>query len=1142
MSQTVYALLVGIDKYQPPVSQLSGCVADITAARDFLQHRVGGDGQGLEILSLINEQATVQAITDGFRNFLTRAGKDDVAFFYYAGHGSQAVVPKGLEQLEPDGLVETIVCYDSRQPGKFDLTDKALSALIAKVAERNPHIVVIFDSCHSGSITRAVQDDEVSVRRTARDQRERPATQLELAAPQGNTSRAAAAEVKWVMLPGGRHVVLSACHSDEEAKETKLSGQRRGVFSYSLVETLQGGGEGLTYRDLFKRVQALVQTRAQQQTPVIEVAATGDLDQPFLGGAVRQQPSYFTLRHDKLEGWMIDGGAAHGIAAPSGQETTILAVFPLDAALDKAGHFKNALGEARVTQVTPANSKVAVKLRSQSALDELKTYKATVIATPLPPLDVDISGDPKGVELARQALATAEPGNKPSLLVREMPGTGELKLLADAHGYTIRRVADDYPLTVSVAGLSAESAQKAVAHLEHIARWQRVAQLTNPGRRISPGAIKVELLEIGDNGQERQIDLGREVRLHYEKKANKWRAPRVRVRLTNTTDEELYCMLFDVAEDYSITPLMKCERLQKGKPLLANDGKPIKLVVDPELHKQGVVQVRDIFKLIISTEEGDPTLLAQEGLDVEFKRSSTRAAAGPMSTFQRLLRRVQTRAVDLSSDDDDLLADWMTSEVSLTTLWPQEGIDVAAEKELLPGLVSISQNPGLKAKARLITAPESLATRGETTPSLPPLLADHPDVAQPFQLSSTRAGGTGLSVLELTDIDPASRAAVTPDTPLKLSIAATLKDNEHILPVAFDGELFVPLGKARKGADEVEVEIQHLPAAINTRSLTSAIRIHFQKVISQALGLPFEYPLIAVAEPDGAGSYRYLKDKDEVRARVAQANNILLYVHGIIGDTRGMAASAFATALDVQPPLTLTHSRYDLILTCDYENLSTGIADTARQLKARLAEIGLGAGHGKRLHLAAHSMGGLVSRWFIEREGGKEIVERLVMLGTPNGGSPWPKIEDGILSLLTIGINGLTPFAWPAAALGGLTRGLEKIDRMLDEMTPGSDFLKELAASPDPQIPYHIIAGNTSKIRNDAPGLRARLESFLHRATNPAFAAQPNDIAVSVTSIGAVPQARTPAPTVTEVASDHISYFSTEAGLRALAEALERTQ
>ncbi len=87
-------------------------------------------------------------------------------------------------------------------------------------------------------------------------------------------------------------------------------------------------------------------------------------------------------------------------------------------------------------------------------------------------------------------------------------------------------------------------------------------------------------------------------------------------------------------------------------------------------------------------------------------------------------------------------------------------------------------------------------------------------------------------------------------------------------------------------------------------------------------------------------------------------------------------------------------SLYDLVLTFDYENLNTTIEENGRLLKERLEAAGLGSGHGKTLDIAAHSMGGLVSRWFIEREGGNQVVRRLVMLGTPNGGSPWPKVVD----------------------------------------------------------------------------------------------------------------------------------------------------
>ena len=133
---------------------------------------------------------------------------------------------------------------------------------------------------------------------------------------------------------------------------------------------------------------------------------------------------------------------------------------------------------------------------------------------------------------------------------------------------------------------------------------------------------------------------------------------------------------------------------------------------------------------------------------------------------------------------------------------------------------------------------------------------------------------------------------------------------------------------------------------------------------------------------------------DNVASKVAAARRVLLLVHGIIGDTSGMAAGVRACGLD---------SQFDLVLAYDYENLATPIGETARLLKAQLEAVGLSDADDRHLTLLVHSMGGLVSRWFIEREGGHRLVDHLVMCGTPNNGSPLGRIEDArkILGVLT---------------------------------------------------------------------------------------------------------------------------------------------
>ena len=238
---------------------------------------------------------------------------------------------------------------------------------------------------------------------------------------------------------------------------------------------------------------------------------------------------------------------------------------------------------------------------------------------------------------------------------------------------------------------------------------------------------------------------------------------------------------------------------------------------------------------------------------------------------------------------------------------------------------------------------------------------------------------------------------------------------------------------------------------------------------------------------------------------------------------------------------------YDLVLAFDYENINTSIKVTARALKDRLAAVGLGASHGKTLHVVAHSMGGLVARWLIEQEGGSRIVQHLVTLGTPHAGSPWPTIETWATAALAIGLNGLSQVAWPLKLIADLAGAVEAVDVTLDEMAPNSPFLTDLGQSNDPQVPYTLLIGNTSIIpaavaNGTLQELLTRLapQRVLHDVTTLAFLNKPNDIAVAVSSARAVPQPRVPAPVVAEVACDHISFFTADAGRRALLEALRR--
>lgn len=1114
----LHALLVGIDAYRSPVPPLSGCVNDVRRMAEFLTHRAGGGAPSIK--TLLDGEATRVGVIAAFREHLGAAGAGDTALFYFSGHGSQESAPPEFLPIEPDGLDETLVCVDSREPDRHDLADKELGALISEVAAGGAHVVVILDSCHSGTATRAPGE---TVRRAPTDERPRPIESFDLGDVAPGVRHAG--KSSWVTSPAP-HVLLAACRDQEEAKEIPLGGERRGVFSYFLLETLQQATRTPTYRELNAQVTALVRARVSQQWPDFESIRPQDLEQPFLGGAVADRPAHVMVSRDPQHGWVIDAGLVHGIPRPEGAETTTLAVFDVLPALGAADG-GDALGTATVTTVLPHLSRVELAFDAGEP-DPSRAYPAVVVGLPLPPLPVRFDGDPVIGERVREVLA-------PSLYVAEAdPATEpELRVEATAERIAILRAADGRPVVEPLATGVATSAAETVQRLEQIARWTRLADLRNPLSRLPANAVEMTLYGYDfETGQQTPLvpEHG-EFTVGYSAGGSE---PYIKIRLRNTTDRTLWCALLDLPETYAVfTELLPGNRVElaPGAEVWVRSNEPIPVTIPPELAERGYVELKDLLKLLVSTEPLDVTALAESDLDLPVKDVSTRSVTAIDSTLDRLMRRVAVRHIG-AAPRSERVADWVTTEVGLTVRRPADRVAVPGAGEqvqLAPG-VTLNGHPALVgATARLDTPVES--SRNLDSPPAPAILLDDPELSRPFELQTTRGVRPGPSVLVLEgELDT---EAVAGSDPVVLRVATELGEDEHVLPVAWDGEQWVPLGFARRDGAETEVVLERLPEPVfGTRSLLKSVSVLLQKLVKPKLGLTYDYPQLAVAEDAGDGTVRYVKELAEVQQRVAAAQRIVLFVHGILGDTRGMAASAF------RPPLAGAH---DLVLTFDYENLNTDLESTARALKERLQGAGLHAGDGKRVHIVAHSMGGLVSRWLLEYAGGGELVDGLITLGTPNGGSPWPAVQKWATIAVGLGVNALAVAAWPLTALNGVLGLVEKIDVTLDQMEPGSTLLAGLAASPVPTVGYTLIAGDTSIPQGELgdDGRVTRLLAKLgQRAAGLAFFGQPNDIAVTVTSAGATPPAWAPSPTRHEVACDHLTYFTTTEAMEHVAAAL----
>jgi hypothetical protein len=147
------ALLVGVERYQvrgvPPTP---GCVQDALRTEQLLKEKFnfGKDS----VRTLLNEQATSANILREFREWLIAgSGPGDRVFFLYSGHGSK--LPALDRNEEPDGFDETIAPYDvDPRTGANEIRDNVFHELIPQLSGRRA--VLLFDSCHSGTISRGL--------------------------------------------------------------------------------------------------------------------------------------------------------------------------------------------------------------------------------------------------------------------------------------------------------------------------------------------------------------------------------------------------------------------------------------------------------------------------------------------------------------------------------------------------------------------------------------------------------------------------------------------------------------------------------------------------------------------------------------------------------------------------------------------------------------------------------------------------------------------------------------------------------------------------------------------------------------------------------------------------------------------------
>lgn len=575
--KAIYALLVGIDNYNPPVPKLGGAKKDIEKIRSYLEKNF--KDRPLHIKTLLEQEATYDQFIQNFREHLGQAKTDDVVWFHYSGHGSRQTSAEEFEKLNSGKKDETLVLYDSRPSGK-DLADKELAVLIHEISARNPHILVTLDCCHSGSGTRSA---EAFTERLSADRGDKRTMDSYLSGYFNQRGTA---------LPEARYLFFAACNRFQSAKESFDGG---GLFTENLIQALEQSKKDISYADLLIQLRQGVVTMKWDQDPQLEVV--GDLSSytQFLdGSAVNGAPKYAVYHSE--EGWTLEAGQILGIT-----EEVKLAIYP--------DHSNVLLATAMVSKSSAQKSMIS----SESALNPETRYWAVPLNIPGIPFKTGLNVEES---FAGSFAAEAEkvlnvrfniPGDeKDPYTIKQ--NNGFFELINNENGITILRADIKFKQAVN----------ELVRKMDQIATWTRFLKLQNNKTALNPDCCSLSLdIEVSPGGMQ-NFPPG-EIKL----KSDGSRIP-YKLWIQNQFTQPLHFALIYLSDHYGSVPL-KNEPLEKSdKPTLFWGGTENDVFMLPE----GSASSKDSFLIIISTERTDDFQFTLEEMEFGDLKFENRAIPG----------------------------------------------------------------------------------------------------------------------------------------------------------------------------------------------------------------------------------------------------------------------------------------------------------------------------------------------------------------------------------------------------------------------------------------------------------------------------------------------------------------------------------
>lgn len=886
-NRTLYAVLIGINGYQR--SPLEGCINDVLAVSDYFERlclaQTEEDGgqpvafKPLYLLAPLDKGEAVMLKEQNIRyqeptrdNIIAAFGhyreaspeRGDFALLYYSGHGSFIETPDMYADISPQGVIQTMVCYNNRESGQHDLLDKELGYLIAKSLhgkaffEREEgglpgvHFLSIMDCCFSGSNTRSDEQD-IRVRMEETGVPVADENSILGFTREGNEFYVKFKEGQQRVEPGGlshgRYVNLSAARDSEKSHEKTLEvveeqgglrKKKHGIFTYSLLRTLEQSGSRISYAELIRRVEMEVRSNIDNQIPMLGMSQARDDNQLFLRNEFAPPRQEYEVGRRVKNGrpeWYLNAGIIQGITPPSGD------AFPI---------FKLTDGSGRAVKAKEVRSTESI-LEDAGWTEEDKEnrlLRAAVHEMPFPKIAVGFdAGLPDTMKKAFEEALEKNPPHYVRLAKGKDVPEYEIRAITGPQGgssFILTRPGSEIPLF-----LRSESALNFLSGLEKVGKWESVLRMSNPDTRIPREDIIVEAKklegvafslrtfnQIAPGSYEALPQDPDAMEVTYKKADGRPVQPAMKLSVIHNSDFDSYWVgalyldnQFGITHEY-----MPVEQIGESNELYQVDMKfqfrgktfdAIPLAMDTRYHNLGITETTDYIILYIARQRFNLEQYKQDPIPLDTTRG--------------------TAFEDEGVDKDD----WFTIKIPVHIIRPIEPAVISSGSSKVVGGIEILSPSGFSATCQLTnraSARRRVDQLLKTNPGLdqriflPPghLWAGTEGSEAVFFRSPATRPDHHISILELSNVNGQPEET----NPLRLTPGHSLADGEAILPFGYDArkKQYFPIGYTDEKGD---ILITRLPEptpgviggdGIQEEEGSSSVKLFFHKVAGKPPG------------------------------------------------------------------------------------------------------------------------------------------------------------------------------------------------------------------------------------------------------------------------------------------------------------------